>query len=320
MAHFLDGTDRDSPAMAGALMLGALAILAVQDSLVRLAGFSLSFWQFQAIRATSNFVLLCLTGLIFLRALPPWPRKLWAVVLRSLMMIFATVFFFGAIPKVTTVEMAAGLYTYPIFVTILSATVLAEPVGWRRVLAVVVGALGAVLILQPFEAEFEPIKLMPIGAGLCHAGNVILTRRWCRGESTLTLGVATAISFMVIGTVGCVVLTVVPASDQAREAIPYLAFGWREMTWVLLGITLICSVLNAASNVMLVKSYQSAESSWLAPIDYSYLIFASLCGLLFFGDWPDAWQVAGMLLIAAAGIFTAWRERIATHRGSGSAA
>ena len=310
MAHFLDGTDRDSPALAGSLMLTALAILAVQDSLVRLAGMELSFWQFQAIRATSNFILLCGTALLVWRTLPPWPKTPWAVALRSAMMILATIFFFGAIPKVTTVEMAAGMYTYPIFVTILSATVLGEPVGWRRVLAVVIGAVGAVLILQPFQAEFEAIKLMPIGCGFCYAINVILTRRWCRGESAITLAAAVAISFMVIGTVGTTVLTLFPTSDEARETIPYLAYGWRDLTLVLLGITLICSVLNATANVLLTKSYQSAESSWLAPIDYSYLIFASIAGLVFFGDFPGPFQILGMILIAAAGIFMAWRERV----------
>ena len=310
MAHFLDGTDRDSPALAGTLMLTALAMLAVQDSLVRLAGMEVSFWQFQAIRATSNFVLLCLTALIVWRSLPPWPKRPWAVVLRSVMMIAATVFFFGAIPAVTTVEMAAGLYTYPIFVTILSASVLGEPVGWRRTSAVVVGALGAMLILQPFEADFEMIKLMPIGAGLCYAVNVILVRRWCRGESAVTLASAVAISFMVIGTVGTILLTLFPTSEEARSTIPYLAHGWREMGLVLLVITLICSVLNATSNVLLTKAYQSAEVSWLAPIDYSYLIFATIAGLVFFGDFPGPFQIMGMVLIAAAGIFTAWRERV----------
>lgn len=310
MAHFLDGTDRDSPALAGSLMLMALAMLAVQDALVRLAGMEVSFWQFQAIRATSNFALLCLTALIVWRTLPPWPRKPWAVVLRSLTMILATVFFFGAIPAVTTVEMAAGLYTYPIFVTILSASVLGEPVGWRRASAVLVGALGAMLILQPFQADFEMIKLMPIGAGLCYAVNVIMVRRWCRGESAITLASAVAISFMVIGSVGTVVLTVFPASGEARAAIPYLAYGWREMTLLLLGITLICSVLNATANVLLTKAYQLAESSWLAPIDYSYLIFATIAGLVFFGDLPGPFQIIGMALIAMAGIFTAWREQV----------
>ncbi|MEM7211452.1 MAG: DMT family transporter [Pseudomonadota bacterium] len=310
MAHFLDGTERDSPGMAGSLMLTALAILAVQDSLVRLAGMEISFWQFQAIRASSNFLLLCIVALIVWRTLPPWPKTPWAVALRSFMMILATVFFFGAIPKVTTVEMAAGLYTYPIFVTILSASVLGEPVGWRRVLAVLVGALGAMLILQPFKADFEMIKLMPIGAGLCYAINVTLTRRWCRGESAVTLASAVAISFMLIGSAGTILLTLFPASEQARETIPYLAHGWREMTLFLLAITLVCSVMNATSNVLLTKAYQSAEASWLAPIDYSYLIFASIAGLVFFGDFPDEFQILGMVLIAAAGIFTAWRERV----------
>ena len=121
---------------------------------------------------------------------------------------------------------------------------------------------------------------------------------------------AVAISFMVIGTVGTVVLTLFPSSDEARAAIPYLAYGWREMTLLLLGITLICSALNATANVLLTKAYQSAEVSWLAPIDYSYLIFATIAGLVFFGDFPGPFRIAGMALIAAAGIFTAWRERV----------
>ena len=82
------------------------------------------------------------------------------------------------------------------------------------------------------------------------------------------------------------------------------------MTLLLLGITLICSVLNATANVLLTKAYQSAEVSWLAPIDYTYLIFATIAGLVFFGDLPGPFQVIGMVLIAAAGIFTAWRERV----------
>ncbi|MEM7423245.1 MAG: DMT family transporter [Pseudomonadota bacterium] len=315
MTHFLDGTDRDRPGFAAGLMLSALGILAFQDALVRLAGSEVSFWQFQMIRASSNLVLLCATAMVVWRTLPPWPRRPWPVMLRSLMMILATVFFFGAIPAVTTVEMAAGLYTYPIFVTILSAAVLGEPVGWRRIAAVLIGACGAALILQPFRADFEPVKLMPIGAGFCYAINVILTRRWCRGESPVTLAAAVAISFIIIGSAGCLFLTLYPASEAARASIPYLAYGWREMALWVLAVTLICSVMNATANVLLTKSYQSAEASWLAPFDYTYLIFASIAGLALFGEMPGPPQVFGMVLIASAGVFTAWRERLVSRRG-----
>ena len=68
-------------------------------------------------------------------------------------------------------------------------------------------------------------------------------------------------------------------------------------------------MLNASANVLLTKAYQSAESSWLAPFDYTYLIFASIAGIVFFATWPGPWQIVGMCLIAAAGIATALRER-----------
>lgn len=309
MAHFLDGTSEDRPGLAAGLMLTALAMLAVQDGLARMTGEHISFWQFQAMRASGNMVLLSLFAWIVLGGAPSRPRNWLAVAARCLCMVLATVFFFGGVPHVTIVEMAAGLYTYPIFVTILSGLFLGERIGIRRVGAVLVGAAGAMLILQPGGDGFSPVKLMPVGAGLCYGLNVIVTRRWCRGENAITMAMGIALSFVVIGSAGCLWLTFHPASPEFRETLPFLGHGWRAAALWIVAITLACSVLNATANVMLTKAYQSAESSWLAPFDYTYLIFASIAGILLFATWPGPWQVAGMALIASAGIFTAWRER-----------
>ncbi|MEM7189218.1 MAG: DMT family transporter [Pseudomonadota bacterium] len=306
---FLDGTSEDRPGLAASLMLAALLMLAVQDSLARLTGEQMSFWQFQMLRAGMNLVLFLGFAFAVWGGMPRRPVRPWAVCARVVLMIMATVFFFGGIPTVTIVEMAAGLYTYPIFVTILSALFLGERVGLRRTSAVLVGATGAMLILQPGGEDFEWVKLMPIGAGLSYGCSVILTRRWLRGENAVTIGAAQAAVFVVIGAIGCVVLAYYSAPASVQQAMPYLAHGWLDAAAWAFGAVLICSALNASGNVLLTKAYQSAESSWLAPFDYCYLIFATIVGFLMFGTVPDIWQALGVVLIFAAGTFTAWRER-----------
>ena len=76
-----------------------------------------------------------------------------------------------------------------------------------------------------------------------------------------------------------------------------------------MAVILACSGMNLISNIGLAKAYQSAESSWLAPFDYSYLIFATFWGAVMWGHFPDALSLLGMATIAASGCYVAWRER-----------
>jgi drug/metabolite transporter (DMT)-like permease len=69
-------------------------------------------------------------------------------------------------------------------------------------------------------------------------------------------------------------------------------------------------VLNLTGNICLARAYQTADASWLAPIDFSYLIFAALWSRVIFDQWPTSQALIGMGLIGAAGVITAWRERV----------
>lgn len=308
-ASIFEGSDSDRPGLAAGLMAGALVTLALQDSIVRYAGADTTLWQFHFIRSSGNLVLLLVLARVIWGTAPKWPNRFWPVAARSLLLLAATIFFYGGVPRLTLAEMGAGLYTYPIFVTILSAVVLREPVGIRRIGAVLAGALGAFLILQPGSAGFHWVKLMPVGAGFCYAAMVIVTRRYCRRESPVTMAFGVGVAYVAAAAAGMVVLNLFPPGAAAQEVLPYLARGWLPLTWTLVGLALVCSVLNVIANLGLTMAYQNAESSWLAPVDYCYLIFATLWGLAFFGDFPNASMLAGMGLIAAAGAFTAWRER-----------
>ena len=308
LTGLFDHTEHDRPAMAAGLMLTALFSLGFQDALVRIAAAETSIWLFQFLRSSGNLVLILILARVIWGGLPRAPRRIWAVVGRSFCLVAAMICFFGGVQHLTLAEMAAGLYTFPIFVTLLSALLLGERVGPPRILAVAIGALGAVLILQPTASDFTPVKLLPVLAGVFYAGVVLFTRRWCREESPVTLATGVALALGGTGLLGTLILTLAPLPAGLQQDLPYLARGWVAPSAQLIALALTCSVLNLAANIALAKAYQSAEASWLAPFDYSYLIFATFWGWVIFADLPDGWMVLGMALVAGAGVVTAWRE------------
>ena len=176
-ADHQDGTQQldDNPPVAAALLVGSLFLLGLQDGLIKLTSSHVSMWQMQLIRASGNLMLLLIVAATVWGSLPPAPKRLWAVALRSMFLTTAMVLFFGGVPFLELSEIAAGLYVFPLFVAVLSAVVLGERVGPRRIGAVIVGFTGTLLILKPGTDAFQWISLMPVGAGLCYAATILST-------------------------------------------------------------------------------------------------------------------------------------------------
>jgi drug/metabolite transporter (DMT)-like permease len=115
--------------------------------------------------------------------------------------------------------------------------------------------------------------------------------------------------FLCSGLVGAAVTAIVPISGDLRAELPFLLVSWPSLTMVLLVTFLGLSCLNIAGNICISRAYQTADSSRLAPLDFTYLLFVALWGRLFFDEWPTPLAGVGMAMIAVAGIITAMREQ-----------
>ena len=306
----LERPTEDRPVTAMVLVLSGVLILALQDSLVKYMASETSFWQFQTLRSMGNgFLLLCLCALGsgFALLIPLNPRM---VFLRAAVMTMCMFCFFAGAPFLSVAQMAAGLYTYPLFVTLLAAPVLGERVGIWRIIALLLGVCGAMTILRPWTSSFTLVQLLPICAGLLYAINILILRRYCRGESPVALTFAVALMFIISGAMGSLLLTVFAPDQALQDAMPFVAIGWPVLTLTVLLFAAVSSVLNLSGNIFLNRAYQTAESSRLAPLDFSYLLFAIIWGKVLFGSWPSAFTIAGMGMIASAGVLTAWREHV----------
>ncbi|WP_296764443.1 DMT family transporter [Sediminimonas sp.] len=188
------------------------------------------------------------------------------------------------------IESHAVFTVYPLLIAALSGPILGERVGWRRWVAIAVGFVGVMIILQPGFGVFRPEAVVPLLAALMFALYGLLTRYAARRDTTAT-------SFFWTGTVGALGMTAAGA------------WFWEPMTppdWGWMG--LLC-VTGALGHWTLIKCYEVAEASSVQPFAYLQLVFGSMLGLTVFGEVIRTNVAIGAALIVGAGLFTLWRER-----------
>ncbi len=188
------------------------------------------------------------------------------------------------------VESHAIFACYPLLIAALSGPVLDEQVGWRRWVAIGIGFVGVLVILQPGYAVFAPAAIVPLASALMFALYGLLTRYAARKDTTAT-------SFFWTGVSGAVVMTVIGV------------WYWEPMTagdWVWMGA--LC-ITGATGHWLLIKTYEVAEASEVQPFAYLQLVFAAAIGIFLLGETLRPNVALGAAIVVGAGLFTLWRAR-----------
>ena len=188
------------------------------------------------------------------------------------------------------VESHAVFACYPLIIAALSGPVLGERVGWRRWVAIGVGFIGVLVILQPGVTVFSPAAAIPLLAAGMFALYGLLTRYVARRDSA-------AVSFFWTGCVGAVAATAIGLWFW-EPMIP------RDWGWM----AALC-VTGATGHWLLIKTYEVAEASAVQPFAYLQLVFASAIGLTIFGETLEPHVALGATIVVGAGLFTLFRAR-----------
>ncbi|WP_217495444.1 DMT family transporter [Halofilum ochraceum] len=193
----------------------------------------------------------------------------------------------------------AIFFVEPLILTLLSAAFLGERIGARRLAAVAVGLVGALIVIRPNWAMFGWAAVLPLGAAVCFAGYLALTRHSGDGEHPLAMQLWAGLA----ATLG---LTAIIGFGDGTGIGPIDPVLPAPHEWALLvGL----GAFSATTHVTIAFAFRFAEAGILAPFQYLEIISATLLGLLFFGEFPDAMTWAGTALIVAAGLYVFIRER-----------
>ena len=158
-------------------------------------------------------------------------------------------------------------------------------------LGVFIGFVGMLIIVRPGSGVMAWAALLPIGAATCYAINQIATRILRSASQPFT----TALWTLAIGT------------TFATLAAPFTWVGPPPETWFLAALL---GVIAIGADFAIIKAVSLAPVSVLAPLSYLPLVFATIFGYVFFGDWPDVWTFVGAFIIVASGLYIFHRERV----------
>jgi drug/metabolite transporter (DMT)-like permease len=287
-------TTRAHPLVGIALMLSAMATLPFLDVAAKTLG-QQGVPILQIVWARLCFGMLMTlpfaTSMAGLKGL--WPNMPVIHGLRALLLITATAFFFWGLTYLPIADCLSIFFVQPLIVTMLSPLVLGETVGLRRWIAVVIGFVGTLIIIRPGFQEWNPGVLMALASGLSLALYMLMTRN-------------------IAGSAPAMVTTFYTSLLGAAITTVLVVFVWQSVTLQQWGLFVLLALFANGGHYLIVKAYDHAEASLLAPLAYTEMIMAVAVGWYFFGDFPDAWTFLGVGILIACAIYISVRE--AAHK------
>jgi len=236
--------------------------------------------------------------------------------LRALLIVFSNMTFFSALAVMPLANATAVFFVAPLFITLLSIPVLGEQVGPRRIAAVIVGFLGVLVMLRPgvgldHEGPGRWNLLLPLVAAAGYAGMQVLTRKLGAASRASAMAIYIQATFLLVSLAFYAVAGDGRYADGvSNESLVFLLRAWvwpaPQDIWLfgLLGL------LSAGVGYALAQAYRLGNAATIAPFEYVALPLAIFWGWAIWGDLPDIWVLAGILLIAGSGLYVFLRERV----------
>jgi drug/metabolite transporter (DMT)-like permease len=270
-------------------MVAGVFCMASMDVMAKILGHSIPVAQIVWLRFVSQ-ALLVGGGLIMARRALLTSAHIKLHMLRGLATTFSSYMFFLGIIYLPLADATALIQLGPVMVTLGAVFVLGETIGRRRIVAIVVAFLGAMLIIRPGSSVMSPASAFPM-LGAVGFTVYALATRFVRSD-----GPWTALFLQgVFGTMFSSLLVPFFWQPIALADAPAVA--------ALVGFGIL-------GHLLMIRAFAAAPAGDIAPYGYAGLLFAVIFGLVLFGETPDGVTFLGAVVIVTAGIYVWYRERL----------
>ena len=289
---------QNNPALGIFLMLSAWGLFALVDTSAKwLVLASVSTVQVVFMRYAVQFFFTLIGAAGPFAVTSKMGRKTFLLLsIRAALLVVCTFFNFIAIKYLPLTMTSAIMFSSPIIVAALSIVFLREVVDIWKILAILLGFLGILVIVRPFDSEFHWAALLCVHNAIALAVFSLITRQLS--------GVVTASTMQFFaGGLGTVIF------------LPLVLIYWESpaflFTWVLM---FFMGLIAWAGHEVFARAHLFSSAATLMPFSYSNIIFMTFASYFVFGSNPDLWVFVGAFLVVFAGISIWWREGLPTSK------
>ena len=306
----MSASHRDNRLLAVACILGGVGLASMQDSIVKSMSGTYPAYETLMIRCIGSVPLL----LIFL-----WHQKAFRLIatplirrvfLRGAILSFAYLNFVLAIAAMPLANAVAIYFTMPFFVAGLAGPILGERVRLHRWLAIIAGFIGVMIMVRPgFAGHFEWASVFALLSAMGYAIGQMIGRPISQQVNPVVIAVWQNIIYFSVGLLLAILFNGFHIGPFSHPSLEFLSRAWVMPNLRDGAVMSLMGVLAAGGMILFVNAYKHAEANFVAPFEYSAMIWAVTFGLVFFGDFPDVFTWIGAAIVISAGLLMVWRDQ-----------
>jgi drug/metabolite transporter (DMT)-like permease len=235
-------------------------------------------------------------------------------IFRAFLMFASFMTYYLALAALPLAETVSLFFSAPLFITILSVTVLGEKVELGGWLAVLAGFLGVVVMLKPGSKMINPAAFLALVSAVLYSTGSILTRRLGQTESGVALAFYPIIAYIVFSSMVGIALRSAPVLPQSHPSVAFLLRGWQVPDRGDLFLLILLGLIAALGFYFLSQAYRLAPPSAIAPFEYTAVPLSVVLGYIFWKDILGPQSVIGIVLIVSSGLYIFGSKKLLTNR------
>ena len=300
---------KDNRLFAIFCVLTGVGLASAQDAVVKVMSSGYPAYETLLFRCVGSIPVLAFfmwrEGKGWSLATPLWRR----IMLRGIILGIAYMGFVLAIAAMPIANAVAIYFTMPFFVAGLAGPLLGERVRLHRWMAIIAGFVGVIIMVRPGAGVFEPAAFFALLSAFGYAIGQMIGRPISQQVPPIVIAIWQNFIYMALGLALALVFNFIDFGTFTHPSLVFLSRPIAIPTAFDAIFLLGHGVLAALAMLLFVNAYKYGETNFVAPFEYSAMIWAVMFGLVLFNDFPDLYTWIGAGIVVVAGILMVYRDR-----------